>query len=627
MDKEEFRIQPAPIFTDGMVLQREVPLRLWGQAAPGERLEIRLRGSASYCQADGAGRWIVELPPQDAGGPFDLAIKGASGELVIRDVLIGDVWLLGGQSNMAMSIAGTLDLYAEEVRAVENPWIRQFRVPTAYDFQGPRLDISPGAWREVTPENVLEFSALGYFFAQAHYARYRVPVGLVLTAVGGSHIEAWLSEETIQSAGGYEEVVARLKQPGYLEGLLQSELDRGLAWLRDLDARDLGRQGKVPWSSSELDDSGWKTVTMPRLWKGTELENFHGVVWLRREVELDEAAAGREALLRLGAIVDADEVYINGVQVGRTEYKYPLRKYQVPAGLLRAGRNTIAVRVFVARNTGGFVEGKKYALEVGGRSIDLSGEWKYERGCSAQSLPKYTRPHHFPSGMYNAMIAPLQGCVFRGVLWYQGESNAHNPERYQDLFTALITTWRKHFDQPELPFFFVQLTNYDTAYYEEADPERWALVREAQLNTLQVPYTAMAVTIDVGEGNDLHPQNKKDIALRLHRAARHLIFGEPVAYQSPLHERLEREGSALRLYFTGADGGLTSRGGELKWFEICGTDGIFHPAQALVEGETVKVWSEAVPEPAGVRYAWRDNPEGANLFSAGLPASPFRAYL
>lgn len=628
MVKEEFSLQAAPIFSDGMVLQREVPLRIWGKARPNERLEARFRGAAYFCQSDAEGAWTLELPPQEAGGPFELVIEGASGKLVIRDILIGDVFLLGGQSNMEMPIARTLDLYGEEVRAVENPWIRQFRVPITYNFQGPQHDLPGGTWQEVNPQTVLEFSALGYFFAQAHYARYRVPVGLVLTAVGGSHVEAWLSEETIQSLGGFEDIVARLKEPGYMESILQTEQEQAEQWLRELAARDPGCQGEVPWYSCELDDSQWSKITLPQIWKGTELEHFHGVVWLRREVELDAELAGRAALLRLGAVFDADDTYINGILVGNTGYKYPPRKYRVPAGVLRPGTNTIAVRVVVVRKTGGLVPGKRYVLEIGDKCIDLAGEWKYKIGCSAEALPYMTRPHQKPSGMFNAMIAPLRGCAVRGVLWYQGESNSHNPEHYHQRFALLIEEWRQHFGNPNLPFFFVQLTNYDTSAYEDDDPERWALVREAQLQTLTVPNTAMAVTIDVGEANDLHPQNKKDIALRLHRAARNMIFGEPVPFQGPLYERLERDNGALRVYFTGTEGGLVAKDGELRWFEICGADGVFHPAQAQIDGETVKVWSTAVPEPCGVRYAWRDNPEGANLYNAqGLPASPFRASL
>ncbi|WP_461361955.1 sialate O-acetylesterase [Candidatus Darwinibacter acetoxidans] len=628
MSREDLGLRAARIFSDGMVLQRDVPLRIWGQASPHERLEAQFRGATYSCQSGSEGSWVLELPPQGAGGPFELLIKGLSGELVIRDILIGDVWLLGGQSNMELPVARTLDLYEEEVQGAENPWIRQFRVPILGSFQGPQPDLPGGVWQRVNPQTVLEFSALGYFFAQAHYARYQVPVGLVLTAVGGSHIETWLSEEAVQAVGGYDDELARCREPGYIENLTREELGKTAEWFRKAQAADLGAQpGQTPWSSIDLDDAQWDSLTLPKLWKGTELEDFHGVVWLRKQVELGEEAAGRGALLRLGAIVDADETYINGVRVGKTEYKYPPRKYQVPPGVLKPDLNTIAVRVMVVRASGGFVEGKSYALEMGPQRIDLAGEWKYRIGCRTGTLPHFTRVHHKPSAMYNAMISPLRGCAFRGVLWYQGESNAHAPEKYQGLFAALIEDWRRTFGHPNLPFLYVQLPNFDTSL-EELEPGRWALLREAQLQTLGVPQTAMAVTIDVGEANDLHPQNKKDIALRLSLAARRMIFGEPIVAQGPLLERLERDGAALRVHFTSVGGGLTARGGRLRWFEICGADGVFHPAQADIAGDTVRVWSEAVPEPRGLRYAWHDNPEGANLYNTeGLPASPFRASL
>ncbi|MFB5028278.1 MAG: sialate O-acetylesterase, partial [Candidatus Darwinibacter acetoxidans] len=273
------------------------------------------------------------------------------------------------------------------------------------------------------------------------------------------------------------------------------------------------------------------------------------------------------------------------------------------------------------------VEGKSYALELASANIDLSGEWKYKVGCRMEPLPPSILVHHKPSGMYNAMIAPLRGCALRGVLWYQGEANARAPENYGKLFRELIASWRRHFGDAKLPFLFVQLPNYDTTL-EDLPPGNWALVREAQLQTLQVPHTAMAVAIDVGEANDLHPQNKRDVALRLFLAARRLVFGEPVAAQGPLYARMERENGALKVFFTGVEGGLRAKGGELKWFEVCGADGVFHPARAGIQGEAVRVWSESVPDPRGVRYAWHDNPEGANLYNAkGLPASPFRARL
>lgn len=625
---EEWGVQAAPIFSDGMVLQRDVPLRLWGTARPNEQLEAFFRGTTFSFASDGEGSWVLELPPQAPGGPFELVIKGPSGNLVLKDVLVGDVWLLGGQSNMELPISRTLDLFAAEVEGAENPWIRQFRVPITHNFQGPQKELPRGTWQAVNPQTVLEFSALGYFFAKAHYERYQIPVGLVLTAVGGSRIEAWLPEERVQALGGYEEEATLCKQPGYVDGVLRSELDRWLRWFEEQDAADLGSQpGSIPWSDPALDDTEWDTVTVPGLWRDTALENHHGVVWLRRKVFVNERDADKEALLCLGAIVDVDTTFINGVQVGKTESKYLPRKYRVPRGVLRPGMNTIAIRIAVLRSTGGFVPRKNYCLKLDSQAVDLSGEWKYRVGCSANSLPILAKAHYKPSGMFNAMISPLQGVAFRGVLWYQGEGNAHNAHRYLELMTALIADWRQHFGDPKLPFLFVQLPNYDTSL-EGLEPDRWALLREAQLKALQIPYTAMAVTIDVGEAMDLHPQNKKEIGLRLALAARKLVFKEPITAQGPLFERLEREDGALRVFFTEVDGGLRAQDGELRWFEVCGEDGVFYPAQAQIEGESVRVWSERVADPRGVRYAWHANPEGANLYNAvGLPASPFRSFL
>lgn len=629
MSRGDCTFKPAPIFSDGMVLQREVPLRIWGQACPDQQLEAFFRGERYSLRSGADGRWTLHLPPQEAGGPFELVFVADSSRVAISNILIGDVWLLAGQSNMALPLARALDLYEQEVRHAENWWIRQFRVPATCSFQGPQEDLPEGIWQAVNPQTVLEFSALGYFFAQAHYERYGVPVGLVLTAVSGSFIEAWLSEEVIRSVGGYEAIVAECKKPGYIEELTQGRSERLLSWYGELNSKDLGIQpDQIPWSSGELDDSHWDSILVPKLWRETSLGNLHGAVWCRKKIKLSEDEAQQRALLRLGNIVDADETYVNGVLVGQASNKYAQRKYEVPPGVLKAGENTIAVRVIIFRGSGGgFVEEKSYALELASANIDLSGEWKYKVGCRMEPLPPSILVHHKPSGMYNAMIAPLRGCALRGVLWYQGEANARAPENYGKLFRELIASWRRHFGDAKLPFLFVQLPNYDTTL-EDLPPGNWALVREAQLQTLQVPHTAMAVAIDVGEANDLHPQNKRDVALRLFLAARRLVFGEPVAAQGPLYARMERENGALKVFFTGVEGGLRAKGGELKWFEVCGADGVFHPARAGIQGEAVRVWSESVPDPRGVRYAWHDNPEGANLYNAkGLPASPFRARL
>ena len=461
----------APIFRSGVVLQRDRVIKLWGSGSPGALLRVALRGDSYSTTVDPKGSWEISLPPMPAGGPFELRIQGSGEDLVISDVCVGDVWLLGGQSNMELPVSRTLDLYAEEVAYAENPWIWQFRVPMAYDFHGPTQEIPGGSWERVNPQSVLDFSALGYFFAQAHYEKYGVPVGLVLTALGGTPAEAWMSEETILALGGYEDILAQCKDDQFVENTVTSEMERLNSWYQELNGKDLGSDPKkVAWSDPDLDDSLWPSLQVPGSWRGSEVETVHGSVWFRKTLDLPKSLADREALLRLGAIIDGDEAYLNGTRVGATDYKYPPRKYPVPRGILREGTNTLAVRVICNRGVGGFVTEKDYCLDFGECKVDLAGAWKYKVGAIMPILPPLTFFQYKPCGVYNAMIAPLRKYAFRGVLWYQGESNTAAPDAYGRLFPALIKNWRETFDQPDLPFLFVQLPNFDASLEGTAGP-------------------------------------------------------------------------------------------------------------------------------------------------------------
>lgn len=609
----------APLFGDGMVLQRDTSLKIWGKATPNEPLQVEFRGQIHLTQADPSGNWELTLAPMVAGGPFKMRIIGQE-ELTIQDICVGDIWLLGGQSNMELPVSRTLDLYEQEVSDVENPFIRQFTVPLVYDFQSPRHELAGGEWKSVTPQNVLGFSALGYFFGQDLYRKYNVPIGLILTAVGGTPIEAWMSEEVITELGGYEHILSQCKDRHYVEAIMRAENERMNNWYSKLDTEDAG-------CSDCYDHSSWNTFSVPNSWANTALESVHGSVWFRKSIDIPVEMLQHDALLRLGAIIDADETYVNGVLVGKTDYKYPPRKYKIPPGVLRPGTNTITVRVISNRGVGGFVTGKSYSLLVGPHTFDLSGPWKYKIGAILPALPQLTFFHYKPTGVYNGMIAPLSHYAFTGVLWYQGESNTHAPERYEELFRALIANWRQTWNRPDLPFLFVQLPNFQ-ASLEQTPELNWALLREAQRLTLELPNTAMVVTIDVGEENDLHPQNKKDIGERLALCARQLVYGEQLVAQGPMFQRMEVRGRILHLFFSNLGGGLVAKGGLLNGFTVCGSDEQFIPAVAELAGDRVLVWSDQIAEPRGVRYAWADNPKNSNLYNReGLPASPFQAFV
>lgn len=618
----------SPIFSDGMVFQRETPVKIWGQGVPNKEVKVSFRDKTYTTTADDRGNWCVVLDPAAPGGPYTLQITHGPKEITINDILVGDVWLLGGQSNMELPISRTLDLYEEEVKNARNPFIRQFTVPMRYDFHGPRAELAAGEWKAVTPENILDFSAAGYFFAREIYEKYKLPIGLVQTAVGGTPVEAWLSEEVIRKIGGYEEILAQCKDDRFVQGTITSEQQQMEEWYRQLDTVDQGCQGGVKlWSKPDYDDDAWPEFTVPASWEGSELEAVHGAVWFRKKFTVPAEMLRHDALLRLGAIIDADETYLNGVPVGKTEYKYPPRKYPLPPGVLRAGVNTLAVRVICNRNVGGFVQDKPYSLTAGPYTIDLAGPWKYKIGAVMPVLPQLTFFQYKPTGVYNGMIAPLKNYAIRGVLWYQGESNTHRPENYHLLFTEMIKEWRATWQQEDLPFLYVQLPNF-LAAFEQTPGANWARLREEQRRTLSVPHTGMAVTIDIGEYNDLHPQNKKEIGRRLALCARRLVYKEELVAQGPFFKQMEIKGDTIELSFTEIGGGLVAKDGPLGGFEICGDDRQFYPATAGIVGDRIRVSCPQVQKPVGVRYAWADNPTTANLYNReGLPASPFEAYL
>ncbi len=612
----------SSLLSHGMVLQRGLNTRVWGTTQAGRPVTVRFLGQEYRAVADEAGKWEIPLGNLEPGGPYEMELR-AGESTVIRDILIGDVWLLGGQSNMELPVRRTLDLFAEEVRDVRESGIRMFAVPQQYDFHGPRDEIESGRWVSVTPADVLDFSAAGYFFARELHGRYGIPIGLIQTAVGGTPAEAWISEATLRELGGYEEELARCGDDAYVRGTMVAEAQRNENWHRELAEKDAGLKG-TPWYAETVDVSGWREIQVPGLWDGTALGDFKGSVWLRKEFEIPEDWPAAEARLVLGTLVDADETYVNGVKVGSTGYKYPPRRYAIPPGTLHAGKNSIAVRLVVCQSTGGFVPDKPYRLLLDGRAVDLAGMWRYRIGGAAEPLAPMTFFQYKPAGVYNGMLHPLRRYAIKGVAFYQGESNTGNPAAYERVFTALIQDWRRLFGLGDLPFLYVQLANF-TDGEKSRTSCRWAELREGQRRALKLANTAMAVTIDVGEHNDLHPQDKKTVGQRLALCARKLAYGEDgLVYSGPLFERKESRGRELWLYFSQTGGGLAARGGELKGFTICGEDGVFVPAKAAIAGDAVVVSAEEVPFPRHARYAWTDNPAEANLYNReGLPASPF----
>ncbi len=618
------QIRLPKLIGNGMVLQRNTALKIWGWASPNEKVKIEFNQKRYETAATTQGEWTVTLPQMKAGGPYTMTLK-ASNEMTLRDILIGDVWLASGQSNMELPMYRVRPRYESEIANSTNANIRFFSVPQRYDFNTPQSDLPSGEWRAANPDNVLAFSAAAYFFAKEIQAKYQIPVGIVNASLGGSPAQAWISEEALKAFPEYYAEAQRFKDQLLINQIESQEQAKIRDWYSRLRQKDEGyKDSATNWFEPNLNTTDWATMKVPGYWANTPLGPVNGVVWFRKEIELSAAQAAQPAKLNLGRIVDADSVFINGVFVGTTSYQYPPRWYKVPANVLKAGKNVIVVRVISNSGQGGFVLDKPYHLTFGNEKIDLKGDWQYKPGATMEPTPGMTFIRWKPVGLFNAMIAPLLNYRIKGAIWYQGEANTGKPVEYKDLLATMIRDWRTHWGEGDFPFLLVQLANFMESKSNPSE-SNWAQLRESQRQTLNVPNTGMAVTIDLGEWNDIHPLNKKDVGLRLALAAQKVAYGEKkIVSSGPVYQSMKVEGNKIILTFSNTGSGLVAKGGELNYFAIAGADNKFVWAKAKIKNNKVIVWNENIANPVVVRYAWADNPEGANLYNKeGLPASPF----
>jgi sialate O-acetylesterase len=613
------------LVSDGMVLQRDANVKVWGWADAGEKVTINFKDKTYTAVTGTDGKWMVSLSPSKAGGPCNMEIKAAN-HITLKNILIGDVWICSGQSNMELAMDRVKDKYPHVIANSDNPSIRQFVVPDKYNFTAPQDDLESGTWESANPKTIFNFTAVGYFFAKELYQKYHVPIGLINASLGGSPAQAWMSEDALKAFPEDLATLQKYKDIAYIKQIEDKDKAANDAWYGRISQTDKGiAPGEKPWFDPTYDASQWATMDVPGYWADGPLGPVNGVVWFRKEINVPASMAGKPARLWLGRIVDGDETYVNGKRVGSVTYQYPPRKYDVPENLLKEGKNIIVVRIINNSGRGGFVLDKPYQLIGADQTIDLKGQWQYKLGTTMDPLPSQTFIRWQPVGLYNNMIAPLLNYSIKGVIWYQGESNAKNPANYQQLFSTLIANWRQKWNQGDFPFLYVQLTSFMETKDQPSD-SNWALVREAQLKTLAVPNTAMAVTIDIGEWNDIHPLNKEDVGKRLALVARKLAYGDKkVVFSGPIYQSMKTEGNKITISFTNLDGGLIAKGGKLNYFAIAGPDKKFVWANAKIKGNKIIVWNDSVPNPVAVCYAWADNPDGANLYNkAGLPASPFR---
>lgn len=617
------QVRLPKLISDGMVLQREADVKIWGFAASDEKIAVKFIDSNYETIADSSGNWEITISNLKAGGPYSMDIS-SSNSITINNILIGDVWICSGQSNMELSMARVSPLYATEIANADYPFIRYFQVPKKYYFNSPQKDLVSGNWQTVNSESILSISATSYFFAQELYDKYEIPIGIINTSLGGSPAEAWISEDAIKEFPKHYKEIQRFKDPALISQIENNDRTRSNMWYSKLSELDEGYKNKS-WFSSELNTSDWSTMMLPGFWANEAIGKVNGVVWFKKEIQLPANVKGKSAKLLLGRIVDADSVFVNGIFVGSTSYQYPPRRYEISPDILKEGKNIITIRVISNSGNGGFVINKPYELICGEQTIDLKGEWKYKLGAKMEPLQSQTFIRWKPVGLYNAMISPLLNYSISGVVWYQGESNTNRPKEYVTLFSTLINNWRDKFNQGNFPFIYVQLPNFMEPM-DEPSESNWALTREAQLKALMLPNTAMAVAIDIGEGNDIHPLNKKDVGYRLALAAEKIAYNENVVHSGPIYKSMEVDGNKIILSFSNIGSGLKIKGNEeLKYFAIAGADKKFVWAEAKIENSKIIVWSDKIKNPVTVRYAWANNPEGANLYNnEGLPASPFR---
>ena len=597
------QIKLPSLVSDGMVLQQNQATHIWGWASPDEKIRINTRNKSIKTQADKSGKWQAQLPAFKAGGPFDIRVN----DIVIHNVLWGEVWLCSGQSNMVLPMERVKETYPTEIAAANYPLIRNFFIPTIVSKDIEKDDIPNAKWLETNPENVLKMGAVTYFFAQKRFEQTRIPIGIINASVGGSPIESWISESGLKP-------FPMPAQTPIAASPAPIEKDRGL------------REAKK-WFDPGYEPKGWKNYFIPGFWEDQGLKDLNGIVWFRKEIDIPAGLENQAAKLFMGRIVDADEMYVNGTRVGNVTYQYPPRRYEIKPGILHAGKNLLVIRVSNSAGKGGFVPDKRYELLLGEKTISLVGNWQYKVGDVWNPNPQISNAQmYLPKTLYQGMISPLLPYTLNGILWYQGESNGGDPKNYGKKLEALAADWRAKFKQANLPFIYAQLPGFGDRQLLPVE-SNWAILREEMRQAeSQIPNSAMVVTIDLGEWNDIHPLNKKPIGERMALSANQLIEKVASTSSGPRMESASKTGNQIIIRFKPSGGNPTidqRDEDELQYISIAGKDRKFVWAKARIENNTLIVWSDDIAEPMFVRYAWSDFPEGNLVNEQGFPASPF----
>lgn len=605
------------IFSDNMVLQRNAPVIVWGWADKNESISVTLNNKTVKGKADNAGRWQVALPPLQHGGPFEMKITGKKKTINLKNILVGDVWLGSGQSNMEWIVKNSNNPEYEIAKS-NYPLIRLFTVKKAMSHE-PQKDLAGGEWLECNPKTVAGFSAVAYFFGRKLNQDLNIPIGLINSSWGGTNIQAWISWDVMSKKDEYR---------GTDISKLAASIKDQESKIRLYEEAMKNEKGMAEKWYENSDPSGWKKISLPQVWEGTAIGNADGYVWFQKDFEVSGPFdASTRFKLSLGPIDDQDQTYLNGKLAGSMNAYNEPRVYNIKPEMVKQGKNTLVIRVLDTGGGGGlFGKPDQLFFQHGEHTIPLSGEWNYKASVLNTDFGiQNTGPNSFPSQLYNAMIAPLTRFAITGMIWYQGESNTWEAYRYRALFPELITDWRNKW-KTDFTFLWAQLANFMAADSIPRQSE-WAELREAQSMTLSLPKTGEAVLIDIGEADDIHPRNKQDVGLRLALAALKVEYKKDVVSSGPTVKSMEKSGDKIIISFNNTGSGLKIKDkyGYIKGFAIAGEDQKFYWARAVTDGDKIIVSGPSVKNPVAVRYAWGNNPDDANVYNKeGLPAAPFR---
>ncbi|NCA76849.1 MAG: 9-O-acetylesterase [Alphaproteobacteria bacterium] len=616
-------IRMPVIFQNNMVLQRDKEVAIWGFGSAGEKVTVIFRELKIQTTTDENRRWLIHLPSQKAGGPYEISIYGESNVIELKNILFGDVWICGGQSNMQFSL-DQIGYVPQDTAAISQSSIRIFTAHIGMDYI-PVDDLKGGVWKQATAATIRNFSATGYFFGKFLYDRLKVPIGLISNNLGATSIETWMSRDALAQFPQFDEFVRKYLAPGKSAREVEDNFTSIKSeWEKKYYLTGKGLEER--WYLPETDTTGWKQIEVPGWWENQGLADFDGVVWFRRQFDLPPTFTGDTLFLPLNQIDDYDITWVNGQKVGEGYGNQTWRRYKVPAGILKPKGNTLVVRVLDAGGRGGM-----YTHAIWWEPY-LVGTWSYRTDCSID-VTKFLKPHvvnmspfSTPAVLYNANIAPLTPLAIKGFIWYQGESNAARSVEYGQLFPAMILDWRSKFGQGDLPFLFVQLANH----HPESDvpsESTWAELREAQAGALRLKNTGMAVTIDIGDAYDIHPRNKMEVGRRLGLLALNIAYGRQLVCSGPTFSKAEVRSDRVILHFN-HENSLVSKDkyGYVRGFAVAGNDREFHWAKAMIHQGDLIIASENVKEPVVVRYLWSDNPGSIDLYNKeGLPVAPFRS--